>query len=50
MYDLEPNNPEAAQKYMRELNRQNKFATVVRLHEQNELNLTQIDKQGQIRM
>jgi len=48
MFDQEPQNAEAAHKYFRELNRQNKFATVLRLNKQFELDLMQIDRQGLI--
>ena len=37
-FEKEPNNIEAAHEYFKELNRQSKFLTVVRLYRKNELN------------
>jgi len=37
-------NPKHAHAYMRELNRQNKFNTVVRLYQKNEMDFVKIDQ------
>ena len=37
-FEKEPNNIEAAHEYFKELNRQGKFLTVVRLYQKHELN------------
>jgi ATP-dependent metalloprotease len=46
---MDPMNPKHAHAYMRELNRQNKFTTVVRLYQKSEMDFVKIDQQYLIR-